>query len=128
MLISIYILMAVLAVLFSILSIYIPYSVFTDKKVYIFAWLAVIFSLSLALSSVQIETTYCDTVVSQTNTSVANLTQYENLWTCTLNSYESIPLLYLWAGFGMIMFLYAVVMTFFSSVEELRKVSQKAEK
>lgn len=104
MLIDIYLFLASIGILFSVLA-------FLRKDAAIFGWLAIIVLFPLALISGQIETQFCTYVPSA--------------WNCHLYAYDSTPLIYFWVGIGTIVLAYTIYITVANPVEKLAEQAKR---
>src|SRR6056297_2639254 len=104
MLIEIYIALIGLAATFTVLTFY-----FRDNLFY--AWFSPFTWLGLALSSSQVQYQKCSYATDYINTTISNITNHTNVWNCVTHTVEQVPLIYLFMGIGIFMFLWAIVTT-----------------
>jgi len=113
MLIEVYIAIIAVASLFSILAFY-----FRDNLVY--SWFSPFLWLSLALSSAQVQYQKCSYAVDYVNNTLANISNNTLAWNCVTHSVEQVPLIYLFMGLGIVMFVFAIFTTIQRLPELLR--------
>ena len=123
MLIEIYLLLAGMGILFTVLS-FVSSSAF-KKDIHVLTFSAAPIFFVLAISSGVIETSYCDNFTAQANATVSNITTYSNSWKCTTQKYSDASLMTFWGAFGTLMILYGVLSIFVWTKESVEGYAEK---